>query len=340
VTFSRSIPVVLAAALTLHHVNGREVVTAAQRDRTVTVDAPILKYAAVAWPAPATSAAGFEAPWNFIEVSGAAITREGHVLLLHRGAHAIMEFASNGKFIRSWGDGLFSEGKIWFIPEADRSETRSRYSVVYGPAGCASCGAHAVRVDPQGNIWVVDAAGNVVRKMNRDGRELMTLGARGSAGTTPYKFNLPTDVAFAPTGELYISDGYGGAHVVKFSRDGRYILDWGTRGKGPGQFGLPHNLVADAEGRVYVTDRDNQRVEVFDSSGKFLTEWSGTGGVSALALTKDGLIWTGSTLRDRGGKVLGRLPDTPGEPHGMAVSESGDVYLAKLGGLVQKFIKQ
>jgi DNA-binding beta-propeller fold protein YncE len=93
-------------------------------------------------------------------------------------------------------------------------------------------------------------------------------------------------VAFAPTG-TYVTDGYGSARVVKYSRDGAYLLEWGKRGKGPGEFGLPHNVVTDREGRVYVTDRDNQRIQVFDSKGTFLTQWVGTGGVSGLAMTKD-----------------------------------------------------
>jgi DNA-binding beta-propeller fold protein YncE len=194
-------------------------------------------------------------------------------------------------------------------------------------------------VDPQGNIWVVDATGHVVYKMSQDWKEIMRLGTKGVSGTSNITFNLPTDVAFAPNGDIYVSDGYGSARIVKFSRDGKYLLQWGTRGTGPGQFGLPHNVVADAQGRVYVTDRDNQRVEVFDANGKFLTEWKDTGGVSALAITKDGRIWTGAVLRDLNGKVLGRLSEATGA-HGAAVADSGDVYLAQLSGVVQKFVKQ
>ena len=127
---------------------------------------------------------------------------------------------------------------------------------------------------------------------------------------------------------------------MKYSRDGKFLAQWGTRGKGPGEFGLPHNLVIDEQGRVYVTDRDNQRIEVFDSNGKFLSQWTDTGGISGLAITKDQRIWTGGTLRDLDGKVLGRLPG-PGTAgaHGVAVTESGDVYLAQLSGVVQKFVK-
>jgi DNA-binding beta-propeller fold protein YncE len=300
---------------------------------------PALPYKLVEWPAPATSAAGFAAPWNLIQASSVAVTGKGTVLVFHRGAHPILEFDSNGKLLRSWGDGMISEGKVAGIPQANWAPDRSRYSAVYGAAGCASCGAHSVRLDPQGNIWIVDAAAHAIYKLNQDGKEIMRLGTKGKSGTGQTTFNLPTDIAFASNGDLYVTDGYGSARVVKFSRDGKYLLEWGKRGTGPGEFGLPHNLVVDDQGRVYVTDRDNQRIEVFDANGKFLSEWKETGGVSALAITKEGQIWTGSVLRDLNGKVLGALPEATGA-HGAAVDAAGNVYLAQLTGVVQKFVKQ
>lgn len=299
-----------------------------------------LPYKLLEWPTPPTSAAGVPGAWNFIQVSSVAVTARGTILVLHRGAHPILEFDSKGTLLRSWGDGLFSEGKVAAIPQAHWTDDKSHYSAVYGAAGCTACGAHSVRVDPQGNIWAIDAPGHVVYKLNAEGKEIMRLGTKGSSGTGRSTFNLPTDVAFAPNGDLYVSDGYGSARVVKFSRDGKYILEWGTRGKGPGQFGLPHNVVVDAQGQVYVTDRDNQRIEVFDPNGKFLNQWTDTGGVSGLFITKDQRIWTGGVLRNLDGKPVGRLsgPATAGA-HGVAATESGDVYLAQLSGIVQKFVK-
>ena len=208
----------------------------------------LLAYRVVEWPTPATSAAGFPAAWNLIQASSVAVTASGNVLVFHRGAHPILEFESGGKFVRSWGDGMISEGKVAAIPKGNWAPDRSHYSAVYGPPGCASCGAHSVRVDPQGNIWVVDAAGHVIYKMNQDGKEIMRLGTKGVAGSSPSTFNLPTDIAFAPNGDLYVSDGYGGARVVKFSRDGKYLLQWGKRGTGPGEFELPHNVVGRCPG--------------------------------------------------------------------------------------------
>jgi DNA-binding beta-propeller fold protein YncE len=297
------------------------------------------EYKLVEWPAPATSAAGFPAAWNLIQVSNVAVTAKGTVLVLHRGAHPILEFESSGKFIRSWGDGMISEGKVAAIPKMHWSPERSRYSAVYGPPGCTSCGAHSMRVDPQGNIWVVDATGHVIYKMNHDGKEIMRLGTRGQVGSGPSHFNLPTDIAFAPNGDLYVTDGYGGARIVKFSRDGKFVLEWGKRGAGPGEYELTHNVVVDRQGLVYVTDRENERIQVFDPSGKFVSEWKGTGGVSGLAMTGDGRIITGAVVRDLKGNIVTKLPGAAAA-HGAAVDAAGNIYLAQLTGVVQKFVKQ
>ena len=291
------------------------------------------------WPTQATSAAGTPTAWNFGQVAAVAADTRGQLLVLHRGAHPIMAFDESGGFIKSWGDGMFSEGKVVAIAPDDRVPGRSGYTAAYGPAGCYSCGAHSVRVDPGGNTWVVDAGGHVVYKMDPDGRVVMQLGTTGVSGTGVDTFDLPTDVAFAPTGDVYVSDGYGNARVVKYTEDGQYLLEWGTRGTGPGEFGLPHNLVVDAMGRVYVTDRDNQRIQVFDPDGVFLSEWPAVGGVSALFMTEDQHIWTGGVLRNLEGEILARLP-SGGGGHGATMTSTGDVFVAQLSGRVQKFVEQ
>jgi DNA-binding beta-propeller fold protein YncE len=309
---------------------------------TLGADAPSLGYREVLnWPAPMLNAAGTPAPWNFIQVSGVAVDSQGHILVLHRGAQPLLDFESNGKFVRSWNSIQFSEGKVASIAPADRVPGKSGYSAVYGPAGCDSCGAHSVRLDPEHNIWVVDAPSQVVYKMDPQGKLLLRLGQKGTAGTGHNTFNLPTDVGFAPNGDLYVTDGYANARVVKFSHDGKYLVEWGSRGSGPGQFELPHNVVVDARGKVYVTDRDNRRIEVFDSNGKFLAQWPTIEAVSGLAITKDQHLWAGGVLLDLEGRVLARLPGANAAGgHGVAVSDSGDVYLAQLTGKVQKFVKK
>ena len=290
------------------------------------------------WPDPAVSAAGPPAAWNFGQVAGVATSANGYILVLHRGANPIMLFDATGRFVRAWGDGLFSNGKVSGIPPGDRQPGQSGYTAVYGAAGCHACGAHAIRVDPDGNIWVVDAPGHVIYKMDATGRVLMELGSKGISGVSRTTFNLPTDVAFGPTGEIYVSDGYGNARVMKFDADGQYVLQWGSRGTGPGEFGLPHNLAVDATGRVYVTDRDNQRVQVFSADGEFLSEWRDIGGNSALFMTSDQQLWTGGTLRNLEGRVVTTLPDGNGG-HGMTQTLDGEVFVAQLAGRVQKFIE-
>ncbi len=306
-----------------------------------TASIPDLAYEQVEWPRPATNAAGTPAPWNLIQVSSVAVTPRGTILVLHRGAHPVLEFDAGGQLLRSWGDGLFSEGKVAAIPKQFWTADKSHYSAVYGPAGCDSCGAHSVRIDREGNIWLVDAPGHVIFRMDANGKEIARVGTRGVSGQTAATFNLPTDVAFAANGDFYVTDGYGGARVLRFSAGGALLRQWGARGSGPGQFDLPHNLVVDQAGRVYVTDRENQRVEVFESDGAFLAQWPTGGGVSALALTPDGRqIWTGGVLRSLDGTPVGKLPGAVGSPHGMIVTPSGDIYLAQLSGTVQKFVKK
>ncbi len=291
------------------------------------------------WPTQMKSAAGTPAgAWNFIQAPGIAVDPAGRVIVLHRGAHPVLEFDGDGTFRRSWGDGLFSFGKVVAIPPGGRVPGGSGYSAVYGPAGCDSCGAHAVRTDRQGSVWLVDACAHAIYKTSGQGKVLLTLGRKGVSGTGRGEFNLPTDVAFAPNGEIYVTDGYGGARVVKFSQRGEYLLEFGKRGTGPGEFGLPHNLAVDAGGLVYVTDRDNRRIQVFDPQGKFLRQWRTDGGVSGVFLTKEQRLWAGSTLYDLDGKALGRLPQGDRGAHGIAVSASGEVYLGLLSGKVQKFV--
>lgn len=303
-------------------------------------DGPELAYQAeTVWPLPPTTAAGAPGLWNFIQASGVTVTAEGDLLVLHRGAYPILQFKSDGRLVRAFGDGLFSEGKVVGIAPEDQTEGRSAFTAVYGPAGCTSCGAHAIRLDPQGAIWVVDAPAHVVYKLSRDGQIVMQLGTKGVAGTGHGTFNLPTDVAFGPSGDIYVSDGYGSQRVVRFTSDGSYVTEWGSLGSGPGQFTLPHNLAVDAQERVYVTDRENRRVQVFDANGKFLKEWPTGSRVSALFLTKDQHLWAGDALFDLDGRLMGRLPGAQGA-HGVVVTDSGDVYLAQLSGTVQKFVKK
>jgi predicted acyl esterase/DNA-binding beta-propeller fold protein YncE len=252
-------------------------------------------------------------------VSAVATDSEDRVYVAHRGKRPILVFDADGKFIRSWGD-----------KEIDV--------------------AHGLRVDLKGNVWVTDMGGQRVMKFSQEGKLLLALGKRGEKGDGPDRFNRPTDVAVTPSGDFYVSDGYGNFRVLKFSRDGKLLKQWGRKGKGEGEFNLPHAVCLDDKGRVYVGDRENNRVQVFDADGKFLAQWKESGAPYGLFLSKGRLFvadgrasWV--KVLDLHGKALGRLGEKgagAGQftmPHMLCVDSKGAVYVAEVDGKrVQKFV--
>ncbi len=196
----------------------------------------------------------FKMPPNiyFGEGIGVATNSKGHVFVYTRsGETRLFEFDQNGNFVREVGAG--------------------NYGFAF---------AHAVRVDSSDNIWAVDEGTNMIIKFNPLGRVIMTLGRRPEAveqlgdmpgqggysgANKPYSFNRQTDVAWDKDGNIFVSDGYGDSRVVKYDKNGRFIKSAGTRGNGPGQLNLPHTLAADAQGNIYIGDRSNNRVQVWDN---------------------------------------------------------------------------
>jgi len=302
---------------------------------------PVVHYKAVPeWPQQAKGDKGTPVgAWNFTQVASVAVRRNGNILVLHRNIDPILEFTPVGALVRAWDQVHFNPGRVMFVAQRDRTPQMSGYQRAYGAAGCAECGAHAIRVDPDDNVWVVDATGHAVYKLDAQDRIALTLGTPGQAGQESSHFYLPIDVAFAPNGDVLVSDGYGNARVVRFSRDGRYLSAFGQRGSGPAQFQLPHNLATDAQGRIYVADRDNERVVIFDAADRYVGEWPRTGGNSSVVITRDQQIWTGTVLRDLTGKAIEKLPATS-NPRGAAVAPNGDVYLGLLNGRVEKYVRQ
>jgi len=202
------------------------------------------------------------------EVAGVAVNSKGHVFVFSRGnttgpaygaaAAQLLEFGADGKFVREIGHNLYA----WSF-------------------------AHAVKVDAQDNIWVTDKGSDMVIKFNTAGRVVMVFGRKQEAsdeGTGPLKhvkpplppvdgmFRQVTDVAWDAAGNSYISDGYVNSRVAKIDKDGNWIKSWGEPGDGPGQFNVPHSIAVDAKGNVYVADRGNRRIQVFDGDGKFLRQ--------------------------------------------------------------------
>ena len=258
------------------------------------------------------------AGWSLGAVSGVTTDSSSNVLVFHRGEHPILVFDHHGRFLRSFGDGMFAS-------------------------------AHGLRVDANGNIWVTDNANHTVTKFSHDGKTLMTLGEKNVAGEDATHFNKPTDIAFAPNGDFYIADGYGNSRVAKFNQEGKFLMTWGKKGAGPGEFNLPHAVQLDAAGHVYVGDRENDRVQVFDANGKFLRQFGGFAPFG-LFITPDAILFVADGRANKilkmtlDGKVLaswGKTGAEPGNfqmPHGLTVANDGTVYVSEITGKrVQKF---
>ena len=258
--------------------------------------------------------------WTLGPCSAVAVSRKGEIYLLHRGKHPVLCFDTDGKFLRSWGDDLIKT-------------------------------AHGLRVDRDDNVWATDIGSHRVFKFDPTGKLLLALG-NGKPGMENDQFNKPTDVAFGPEGEFYVSDGYGNTRVMKFSSEGRFIKSWGTPGKAPGELNLPHAVIVDASGRVLVGDRENNRIQIFDREGKLLETWPGFAPYG-LAFNSEGILFVATgdehdvLCLDASGKVQrrwGRKGAAPGEfdlPHMLAFDATGNLYVAEVGGLrLQKLVKK
>lgn len=218
---------------------------------------------------------------------------------------------------------------------------------------------HGLTVDAEGAVWVTDVALHQVFKFSPEGRLLLTLGERGVPGADAGHFNRPTDVAVLPDGSFYVSDGYRNTRVMKFSAEGKFLFQWGKRGKGPGEFNTPHAVAVDAEGQVYVADRENDRVQVFDGQGRFLRQFKGEGigrpySVALFAghvvvadggeQPRMGPDRSAVAITDREGKLvqrLGRFGNYDGQfrmAHDVATDSDGNLYVVDIAGQrVQKF---
>jgi sugar lactone lactonase YvrE len=256
------------------------------------------------------------------EVVGVALDSKGQIYVLHRGKQPILQFNPDGSFVRSIGEGLPFEGP------------------------------HAVRVDPQDNLWYIDAGSNLVVKFDQQKRVQMVLGRRPEPWTWathvieraipgPSNFYQPTDVTWGPDGSIYVADGYGNSRIAKFSKDGNLVKHWGERGTQPGEFNTPHSIVIDAQSNLYVADRQNGRIQVFDTDGKFKQEWRVGGNPWSLCLTPgpNPVMYVGSVGKvikvGLDGKVLGtmgkfgRVPGMFDWVHGIACPDEHTVYAAQ-----------
>ncbi len=267
---------------------------------------------------------------NFGQCSSVAVSSKGNILVFNRGAHALMEFSGKGKYLRTLAQGVFT------LP-------------------------HGLRVDAEDNIWATDIGSHIVVKLDPKGRIHMVLGVKGNSGEWHPAghlrcFNEPNDVAFGPAGEIYVTQGHGKgkSRVLKFDADGNFIKTWGGEGAGPGQFNVPHSIIADAKGHIYIADRSNQRIQVFDADGAFLRESRHPGTPCGLCLCRDRkhimlahghagkimkLDLNGNVLGATGGQ--GKGPNRYGEAHFLALDRKEDIYVADtLNWRVQKLVKR
>jgi DNA-binding beta-propeller fold protein YncE len=267
--------------------------------------------------------------YNFGEATGVDVDKKGNVWVLNRGHWPVMQFDRSGKLLQAW--------------TADTLHLVS---------------SHGLRIGPDGSVWIVDVDGHIVLKLNTEGRIQMILGQRqGVPGNNDAQdaFNRPTGVQFRANGNIYISDGYVNGRVVEYSPDGIYVHQWGTRGRENGQFNLVHDVAVDKQGRVYVADRSNERVQVFDGDGKFLAKWTGLGSPWGLAyVEKENAIYMCDGTYGRitklslDGELLGvlssygRAPGKVDYVHAIAVDPTDmSIYTTEIKSWrVQKWVRQ
>jgi DNA-binding beta-propeller fold protein YncE len=287
--------------------------------------APALDYVAVADPLT------FPAGTSIGAAASVAFDAKGHLWVLNRGAQPLAEFDANGTFIRAFGEGLFNR-------------------------------THGLRFDRDGNMWVTDVGAHIVVKLDPLGRTLLTLGIKGEPGNWDEaagsrRLNQPNDVAFGGNGDVFVVQGHtpgaaGDPRVLKFDKSGRFIKSWGGKGKGPGQFEVAHGIAIDAKGLLWVTDRENQRIQVFDADGTFIKELKYAGLPCALDIGPQYIYmvngFAGQVLRlDLNGVVLaatgksGKGVGEFGEAHFIAVSPKGELWVAdSVNSAVQKFVRK
>jgi DNA-binding beta-propeller fold protein YncE len=263
------------------------------------------------------------------EVAAVAVDRDDNVYAFNRGPHPMVVFDPEGNFVGSWGEGLFVR-------------------------------PHGLQMSSSGDLFCTDEGAHVVRRCTLEGEVKMTLGEPGVASGfhSGEPFNRCTHTAESPDGSIYVSDGYGNARIHKYSSDAQYLFSWGRSGTGPGEFNLPHNIACDENGLVYVADRENHRIQVFDGDGRFQEQWHDLHRPSAIFLERStppvmyvaeigpylggNLGWPNlgpriSVLGIPGGAVLSRASqdaslaagsDALVSPHGIAMDSRGDLYIA------------
>jgi DNA-binding beta-propeller fold protein YncE len=181
--------------------------------------------------------------YEWAAMPGLAVDADDNIWTFNRAKPPIQVYTPAGKLVRAWGDDTIGS-------------------------------AHHIKIDKSGDVWVADIGLHIVRKFSPGGEVLLTLGTPGKRGDDNTHLHAPTDMAIGPTGEVFVADGYGNNRVVHFDAQGKFVKAWGQLGVGPNDLSLPHAIELDSKGHVYVADRNNARVQVYDQTGKLLDSWA------------------------------------------------------------------
>lgn len=265
------------------------------------------------------------AGWEFGWIPAVAVDSQDRVYVYSRSEHPMVVFDRDGNFIDSWGDDILKD-------------------------------AHGIFLDADDNIYCTERETHVIRKFTTDGELLMTLGTPDVPGGEGEPFNLPTDFALGPDGEMYISDGYGNARVHKYSPDGELIKSWGQPGTGPSEFDLPHCVRVDPRNRLMVADRENNRIQFFTLDGEYIEEWGDLLQPDTIYIDDDDLVYIAElgqriSIMTLDGEVVSQWGSEPGStvpgeffagPHGIWLDSHGDIYVGEVqaDARLQKFVRQ
>jgi DNA-binding beta-propeller fold protein YncE len=260
-------------------------------------------------------------------VVGVGVDSRGFVYVAHRGEQPLLCLNPDGSLYREVGAGV-----------QQKSTAYDRRGPVPVPIA-TRCWMHGLHVDPWDNVWITDVGRHLVMKFSPGGELVLTLGVDGEPGCDSRHFDQPTHICVVPSGEIFVTDGYGNSRIVKFSADGDYCLEWGRRGTAPGEFHTPHVITPAGDGLLYVTDRENDRIQVFDQMGRVHAAWPDLHSVDGLFAAADGFLYGSAGIDhallrlDLTGRVLDVWAE-PGMfcyPHAVCVDPSGALYTADTG---------